>query len=1119
MNNLNEELEKLHNALAESRRHADELELLYELSQKAGYTLDYGELFRLLLTHLENVLPHDVAASILVHKNQCELFIRPARLLSPPLCDEIRRRIIATFARMSGENEERYTACLRTQVLNHPLASLPPLTRLGSAFQVPLIIGHEHELAGVLFVGSELDEAFSERQVRLLYTIANQTAASIKRLRGVLAAEQQQLKSLVRSLPYGLILLDEQQRVILTNPTGQEYLTLLAEAQTDDFLTRLGSHSLEELLTSSPTQGYHEVKLEMLSRQRIFEVTTQPLKIGHQTGSWVLIIREVTERKLREEALRESEQRYKRLLQSVTDYVYTVTVEHGKPVSTIHGENCVAVTGYTSQEYAANQFLWYHMIYEMDRKIVTEYANRLLAGETVPPFDHRIIHKDGSIRWVRNTTVLRKNDQGQVISYEGLVADITQRKLAEEALRASEERFRRLVETAEEGIWILDGQAHTGYINQRMTEMLGYKAEEMLGYSIFDFMAEEAQLAARQNFDQHKLSLKGQYDFRFRRKDGSSLWTIVSTTPIDEGQGFAGVLAMVTDITERKRAEEALQRYADRLKVLHDIDRSILAARSLAAIAQAALDYICQLVPCLQASIIEFDLEAYEATVLATYLHPDLVRVAVQVEQGISLAAFEMSTELKQGQVQIIPDIQAQPQAALLTQVFAVAEVRSCLNVPLTAEGELVGVLTMGAGNPDIFAPEHVDITSEAADLLAVAIQQAHLHEQVQRHAVELEQRVTKRTAELRELEVKYRMLVEQIPALTYVMAMYDPHVIYVSPQVETLLGFTPAEFIASPNLRFDLFHPDDRARVLAAFTHSHETGEPFRAEYRCLTRDGGVIWLHDEGVVMKDNTGRLSFLQGVAFDITDRKRAEELLSHRTEELQEVNAELKAFTYSVCHDLRAPLRAIQGYGHALREDYSDHVDSFGREYLERIVAGAQQMDTLIQDLLQYSRLSHAELWVQPVRLRDAVDEALSQLEAEFKAHNALVTIKEPLPEVMGHRATLTQIIVNLLTNAIKFVAPGQQPQVQLWAEEQDEVIRLWVEDNGIGIKPEHHEQIFHVFERLHGIETYPGTGIGLAIVRKGVARLGGRVGLESTPGEGSRFWVELPRSGWSGTEG
>src|SRR5207245_2688832 len=252
---------------------------------------------------------------------------------------------------------------------------------------------------------------------------------------------------------------------------------------------------------------------------------------------------------------------------------------------------------------------------------------------------------------------------------------------------------------------------------------------------------------------------------------------------------------------------------------------------------------------------------------------------------------------------------------------------------------------------------------------------------------------------------------------------------------------------------------------------------------------------------------------QNLERESAERKRAEQEIERRADELGAVNKELEAFSYSVSHDLRAPLRAMQGFAQALNEDFADRLGPVAQDYTRRIVAAACRMDTLIQDLLADSRLSRAQMLLQPLDLRSVMAQIRTHTEGEFRDREASVevAIPEAFPQVMAHPTTLVQVVTNLLTNAVKFVGSGVRPHVRVWAEERDEWGRLWVEDNGIGIAPEHHDRIFRVFERLHGSEMYPGTGIGLAIVAKGTERMGGRAGVESTPGEGSKFWIELPK--------
>jgi signal transduction histidine kinase len=168
------------------------------------------------------------------------------------------------------------------------------------------------------------------------------------------------------------------------------------------------------------------------------------------------------------------------------------------------------------------------------------------------------------------------------------------------------------------------------------------------------------------------------------------------------------------------------------------------------------------------------------------------------------------------------------------------------------------------------------------------------------------------------------------------------------------------------------------------------------------------------------------------------------------------------------------------------------------------------MDALIQDLLAYGRLSHVQLPLTPVGLDEVLESALHVVKQEARERNAVIDVERSLPTVTGNRSVLVQVFTNLLSNAIKFGGP--EPHIHVWCETHaDGMAHVWVEDQGIGIASQHQERIFAIFERLHGVEAYPGTGIGLAIVRKGIERLGGRVGVESAEGHGSRFWVELPQ--------
>jgi signal transduction histidine kinase len=266
---------------------------------------------------------------------------------------------------------------------------------------------------------------------------------------------------------------------------------------------------------------------------------------------------------------------------------------------------------------------------------------------------------------------------------------------------------------------------------------------------------------------------------------------------------------------------------------------------------------------------------------------------------------------------------------------------------------------------------------------------------------------------------------------------------------------------------------------------------------------------LHTEIAERKKVQHELQDAQELLADRADE--LERAVAERTRELIATTKQMEAFVYSIAHDLRAPLRSMQGFSTLLLEDEETVLSNLGKEYATRIVTSAQHMDRLLRDLLAFSRIAQQSVELTSVNLGEVIAEVVSGLEPKIKEKAARVEAPGPWPHVAAHAPTLAQVLTNLVGNALKFVDPAVPPKVRLWAEEKGEVVRVWVEDNGIGISPNHQHQIFKLFTRLHG-EQYPGTGVGLAIVEKGIERMGGHIGVESTAGSGARFWFELRKA-------
>ena len=345
--------------------------------------------------------------------------------------------------------------------------------------------------------------------------------------------------------------------------------------------------------------------------------------------------------------------------------------------------------------------------------------------------------------------------------------------------------------------------------------------------------------------------------------------------------------------------------------------------------------------------------------------------------------------------------------------------------------------------------------------------------------------------------------------------------VLYVSENVNRW-GYSAAEMMAHGFHFATLVHPDDIERVGGEVEANLTAGmSAYAQEYRLQVADGSYIWIEDLTSVQRDANGVPVRVEGLVTDISARRAAqdalerlnselEERVAQRTAELAALNKELETFAYSVSHDLKAPLRGIDGYSHLLEEDYGDRLDDEGRLFIRNIRSGVRQMARLIDDLLAYSRIERRNLQRSVIDLPALVQRILAERATELEQGGAQIEVDVPAMTVLADPDGLAQVLRNLVDNALKYSRDAAPPRVCIGARHDDGVDHLWVRDNGIGFDMKFHDRIFEIFQRLQRAEDYDGTGVGLAIVRRAVTRMGGRVWAESAPGAGATFHLELP---------
>ncbi|MBD2448680.1 PAS domain S-box protein [Nostoc sp. FACHB-152] len=707
------------------------------------------------------------------------------------------------------------------------------------------------------------------------------------------------------------------------------------------------------------------------------------------------------------------------------------------------------ILGYGKEELLAEPYL--NFVHPEDQLQTSVEAKNHAGGTPSDTFENRYRCKDGSYKWLEWKTFASHDTN----SLYAVARDVTERKQVQHKLEeqaATLQRQADLLELTYEAIIVRDQQGAITYWNRGAETMYGWQREEAIGRVTHSLL--QTQTPAGIDLDQVVMEQeRWQGELIHTCKDDQKMIVESRQVLIRDQQGKpTGFLEVNRDITERKRIEQEQQ--------------------MLVSIVENSPDFIGTA-----------NLDGG-----VTYLNP----------AGRAMIGLSATAPINHMQV---PDFHPpEYQELILNQVLPTImkqgywEGENLLRNSSTQE--VIPILQIAFINRDRTTGQPLSLATISRDI---------------RERKQAEKK-------LRASEERFRATFNQA-AVGIAHVALDGRWLRVNQKLCDIVGYSYEEM--RQKTFQEITHPDD-LEVDLAYAQQLFAGEiqTYSMEKRYIHKDGSVIWIGLTASLLRKSEGTPDYFIGVVQDISDRKTAElavkqlnetleQRVQERTAQLAEVNQELKRFAYTVSHDLRSPLRAIRGLIEALVEDNGDQLDELGQEYAQHIADSAQRMDTLIQDLLAYSRLSQTQIQLQTVDLTTLMQDILVQLEPERQAKQAEITVAMPLPQVIGQRTILTQAIINILTNALKYVSAGVEPQIQIWAEKRENWIRIWIADNGIGIESEFQERIFGVFERLHGADTYSGSGVGLAIVQKGIERLKGRVGVESELGQGSRFWIEL----------
>jgi PAS domain S-box-containing protein len=831
--------------------------------------------------------------------------------------------------------------------------------------------------------------------------------------------------------------------------------------------------------------------------------------VALQNARAILLSRERAERELRvaQQELRDSNERIKSILESIADGFLTLDRQWRLTYLNAKSEQLLRRVSKT-QEILLGRSLW------------EEFPD--LVGTSIEENYRRAVKERVPVEF--QTFYSPLNAWFDVRAYpspEGLSVyfhDITERMRAEEALRQQHEWLRVTLSSIGDAVIATDTEGRVTYLNPTAESITGWSASKASGRrveEVFTIVNEKTGEPAPDPLSKalHEGVMVGlAADTVLVAQDGTLRAIEDSAAPIKDASGnITGAVMVFRDVTERRKSEEVRFRLA---AVVESSDDAIL-SMSLDAIvttwnkgAQEMFGYAPEeIIGRSVTLLIPPERENEEPQILA------------RIVRGERVDHYETVRMHKDGK--------------RLHVSLSVSPIHD-------AEGRIVGVSKISR-----------DMTARKA-----------VEERLQNETRDLELLNSIGTAIASKLELQALVQTATNAATQLTGAKYGAFLFHpLHERRDDLLTQTLSESSAAAFESFGL--PRDARIIQRTFGGEKvvrsvdltkdaqdgvtDTQSPLRSYLAVpvVSRSGevigGLFFGHPAPDIFTERAERLALgvaaQAGVAIDnarlydaaqreISERARveqqlrnAQEALSRHTEDLEkqveqrtaslrETIGELEAFSYSISHDLRAPLRAMHGYADALLEDYRSSLDDEAVHYLERIQRGASRLDLLVQDVLAYSKVAKGKVHLDEIDLEHLIRE-VAQNYPQLAAAKLDLQIRGPLPKVLGHEAYLVQSVANLLGNAIKFVRSDVRPKVIVYAEPDGPLARIWFEDNGIGIPAEHYSSIFQIFGRVHPEKKYEGTGIGLAVVKKAIERLGGKVGVTSELGKGSRFWIAL----------
>ena len=715
--------------------------------------------------------------------------------------------------------------------------------------------------------------------------------------------------------------------------------------------------------------------------------------------------------------------------------------------------------------------------------------------------------KTGEEFWIELDIVPIANEQGWFTHWVAVERDITGRKLAEQAMHDSEQRYAALFEQAPVPMWLFDAETFRFLtVNDAAVRDYGYSVEEFLSMSIFDIRSEAEGQRLKKHIEQQSQDASRRWEHR--RKDGS-VFTVRGVSKPIQYAGKAAQFVISLDVSAQVKAEYEVNDYLTTLQRAAAATHAITLHLSVDGLMDEVAAQVRHVIGSHQAVVSLCSDDEWTHATHALSLSEKYTDDGLDCSQQGNLLSIRgvdvYASACDSTQVMRLTQAEIESHPGWLNTESFVHQrhtIRGWLAVPLVGRsGKNIGLLQLSDKYKGEFTLQDEYVATELAQLASIAIENAQLLEEVNQLNTGLEQKVADRTAALARQEALFRAVAEQAPQVIWT-ADTKGQITYGNRAWFDLMGGQMSDW---DGLKWmTAVHAEDLPQVKANWALSVANQTPFSGVRRLLAKDGSYHVMSYRALPVLDAGGMIDFWVGIDSDVTEIKAVESALRLS-------NQELEAFSYSVSHDLRSPLNTVDGFSRLLSKQLGADIKDKERHYLSRIQAGVAQMGRLIEDLLSLAHVSRMQLQNEPIDLSAICQNLIEELHARHPDRDVTAHIEGGL-HAHGDSGLIRIVLENLLGNAWKFTS--HIPNATIRVGQTTDAMGLpvfFVADNGAGFDMAYADKLFVAFQRLHQASEFPGTGIGLATVSRAIARHRGRLWAQAAVGKGATFFFTLPK--------